>query len=474
MAKRSARANSSGQPGSMARPGRPTHVIVFRRPSEGNISLLAGVMKAKQATGAQMRSAVAELEAADGEHPKPVVYERLGVGLADLSPDQEEKLRRSDEVAVVAANELRSIPPIAERAPAGATSPSGRSVEAQPPHGANPAATADPLTAYLLGMRDAADLALRFRAGASGPADAVRSAPGLPISAGGGGLAWPLEMIGLSESGPRLTGQGVIVAVLDTGIDLTHPDFQHHDLGQAGRTASFIAGETVQDGNGHGTHCCGVVAGAAQSAGDERYSVAPDATLLAGKVLSDAGSGYDDGIIDGIDWAAEQGARVISLSLGSDRRIGRPFAAAYEAIAESLLAQDPGVLLVAAAGNSSYRPWWVSPVGNPAACPSVLAVAAVDRDGAVARFSCGQRDSIGEINLAAPGVAVYSAYTGGGFQILSGTSMATPHVAGAAALYLERDPYMSAAQLWAEMQQRARYLGSPADFGAGLVQVPRC
>ena len=133
--------------------------------------------------------------------------------------------------------------------------------------------------------------------------------------------------------------------------------------------------------------------------------MAPDADLIVGKVLNNEGEGQDDQILDGIDWAADFGAKIISMSLGSERAAGQPFATPYERLAERLLAS--GVLFVAAAGNESNRPFSTAAVGNPAACPSIMAVAAVDRNRQVASFSCAQLDGIGTLDISGPGVAVY-------------------------------------------------------------------
>jgi subtilisin len=131
--------------------------------------------------------------------------------------------------------------------------------------------------------------------------------------------------------------------------------------------------------------------------------------------------------------------------------------------------------MVAAAGNDSVRPSLVAPVGNPAACASVLAVAAVDPRGRTAPFSSGNSDGLGEIDLAAPGVGVLSAWPGGGVQRLSGTSMATPHVAGVAALYAQASPQLTGQALWDRLRATAQPLPGLArsDVGSGLVQAPR-
>ncbi len=160
------------------------------------------------------------------------------------------------------------------------------------------------------------------------------------------------------------------------------------------------------------------------------------------------------------------------MSLGSARQAGQPYSDPYERVAATLLTQ--GIILVAAAGNESQRPALIAPVGNPAACPSILAVAAVDGRDQVAYFSCGDVDGLGRLDLAAPGVGVYSAWLGGGYKRLSGTSMATPHVAGAAALWMQQDPELSGEALRDKLKLSARPLAAAvSDVGSGVVQVPR-
>jgi subtilisin family serine protease len=184
--------------------------------------------------------------------------------------------------------------------------------------------------------------------------------------------------------------------------------------------------------------------------------------------LSDGGSGWDDDILDGIAWAVDQGARVISMSLGSARSPQTSFAVAYERIAS----HEPDILFVAATGNESRRPKSTALVGNPAACPSFLSVAAIDEQNLIASFSCCEiPPDQAKVDISGPGVAVHSAWLGSGFATIDGTSMATPHVAGVAALYAERQPGADAKTLWHALTARALPLGAPTDFGAGLVQV---
>ena len=195
------------------------------------------------------------------------------------------------------------------------------------------------------------------------------------------------------------SGAKIRVAVLDTGFDLEHPDF----AGRTIQSRSFVPGEAVQDGHGHGTHCIGTALGRkCPPAGRPRYGVAHGAEIYAGKVLSNAGSGSDTGILAGIEWAIANKCAVVSMSLGAPTRPGQPFSQVYERVA--LRAQAMGTLIVAAAGNDSSRPGLTNPVSHPANCPSIMAVAALDPALAVASFSNrGINPDGGQIDIAAPG-----------------------------------------------------------------------
>ena len=277
---------------------------------------------------------------------------------------------------------------------------------------------------------------------------------------------WGIQAVG--ASGSRYTGSGVKVAVLDTGFDLLHPDFDGRDI----VSRSFIAGEPVQDGNGHGTHCAGTACGPVGTADHPRYGVAPDANLYVGKVLSDRGSGASGGVIEGIGWAITEGCTIISMSLGSPTFVGQPISVAYERAAQRALAQ--GSLIVAAAGNESNRPYRIAPLGSPGNCPSVFTVAAIDQGLRVATFSSGGTDpNAGALEIAAPGVNVFSSSPmPQRYRRLAGTSMATPHVAGVAALYAESDPALRGDRLWRRLEQTARSLEQPVrDVGNGLTQA---
>ncbi len=264
------------------------------------------------------------------------------------------------------------------------------------------------------------------------------------------------------------TGAGIKVAVLDTGFDLTHPDY----AGRTVQTNSFIAGEAVQDGNGHGTHCIGTACGSARPGLGPRYGVASGAEIFAGKVLSNAGSGGDASILAGINWAVQNKCEVVSMSLGRRVRPGEAPQTNYQTAGRRALAA--GTLIVAAAGNDSARPVQTTPVSSPANASSIAAIAAIDSRLRIARFSNrGTNPGGGEINLAGPGVDVLSSWPMPvRLRSISGTSMATPHVAGVAALLAEESKRFRGLDLYRELRRRARRLPLPrADVGNGLVQA---
>jgi subtilisin family serine protease len=253
--------------------------------------------------------------------------------------------------------------------------------------------------------------------------------------------------------------------VLDTGVDPDHPDLAPAIVA----AESFVAGD-ARDRHGHGTHVAGVLAGRRPVMGPA-YGVAPGARLHIGKVLDDDGRGTDAGVLDGIEWALEQGCRLVSLSLGSPWS-GPGYPIAYEQAARTAIAA--GSLLIAAAGNDSRRPDVLEPVNAPANAPSILAVAAVDHHDRVAAFSNPSFPGTGSVDVAAPGVAVRSAVPGGGQAAYDGTSMATPHVAGVAALLLEDRPSRSAWEVAARLHLDARRLTAASrDVGGGVAFAPR-
>ncbi|QWF85474.1 S8 family peptidase [Amycolatopsis sp. CA-230715] len=281
-----------------------------------------------------------------------------------------------------------------------------------------------------------------------------------------GELTWGLQAVNAANS--AATGAGVRVAVLDTGFDAEHPDF----AGRQVITSSFVDGEDAKDGHGHGTHCIGTSCGPRTPETKPGYGIAHQAEIYAGKVLSNEGSGSDGGILAGISWAISNGCAVVSMSLGAPTQAGQPYSKTFEQVAQR--AMERGTLVVAAAGNESKRSeGLVAPVGHPANCPSIMAIGAIDSAGAIADFSCGTVDDIGAVDLVGPGVDVYSSWPmPKRYNTISGTSMATPHAAGIAALTAQQ--YGSRGwELWARLTQHARRLALAAvDSGAGLVQAP--
>jgi subtilisin family serine protease len=208
-----------------------------------------------------------------------------------------------------------------------------------------------------------------------------------------------------------------------------------------------------------------------------RYGVAYNAEIFVGKVLSNQGSGADGGILAGIDWAIGNGCQIISMSLGAPTRRGATYSPIYEEVAKRALSQ--GTLIIAAAGNESNRPGFINPVARPANCPSIMAVAALDKQLQIASFSNSSiNPDGGGIDIAGPGVAVYSTWStkairrASRYLTIAGTSMATPHVAGIAALYAEATGKRGY-ELWALLMQNAQRINLPSvDVGIGLVQAP--
>ena len=277
-------------------------------------------------------------------------------------------------------------------------------------------------------------------------------------------LTWGLRATEVDASGA--TGSGMRVAVLDTGLDLDHPDF----AGRSITPRSFLAGATADDRHGHGTHSTGTACGSAAPAVGPRYGVAAQAEIFAGRVLDDRGSGTDASVLAGLDWAITNGCRVISMSLGADLHA---VSVAYETVGRRALAA--GALIVAAAGNNASRASGnLGFVGVPANSSSIMAVAAVDQHLRVADFSpAGSPVEGGQIDIAGPGVGVYSSWPmPRRNNTLSGTSMAAPHVAGIAALFAQTTGARGQA-LWDALVRAAQSLDLPAsDVGAGLVQAP--
>lgn len=273
--------------------------------------------------------------------------------------------------------------------------------------------------------------------------------PAEPRAAATSEIPWGVKRVNAPSAWATTMGQGVKVGIIDTGMDYAHPDLKAN---YAGGYNAIDASKPPLDDNGHGTHVAGIIGAVSDGVGV--IGVAPSVSLYAVKVLNAQGSGAYSAIIDGIQWAVTNKMAVVNMSLGSpsgSTAIQKAIEAAYKA----------GVTLVVAAGNDS------GPVNYPAKYPQAIAVAASDSADKIASFS--SRGA--EIAVIAPGVAINSTYMGGIYKSLSGTSMASPHVAGLAALAVARGAKTPAAVRKA-LQGAATGIGlQPAEQGAGLVDA---
>ncbi|AWW35814.1 hypothetical protein DN051_03410 [Streptomyces cadmiisoli] len=312
-------------------------------------------------------------------------------------------------------------------------------------------------------VKESHDDAARFWADLTGAADAksgaARAAEQAPALNGGVEKVWldakitadlesSVAQIGAPDVWQRgNTGQGVDVAVLDTGYDTGHPDL----AGVVASSRSFVPDEDVVDRNGHGTHVASTIAGSGAASDGKEKGVAPGVRLHVGKVLGNSGSGDFSMAIAGMEWAArETGARVISMSLGGSFPSDGtdPMSQAVDA-----LSAETGALFTVAAGNDGPG---ASTVAAPGAADSALTVGAVDAQDAMAAFSSRGprfRDDAIKPEITAPGVGIlaarsqYATFGSGSYASLNGTSMATPHVAGAAALVAARHPDWNGARI---------------------------
>lgn len=272
---------------------------------------------------------------------------------------------------------------------------------------------------------------------------------------------WGITRVNAPSAWLNSTGKNITIAVIDTGIDYNHPDLKTNVIGGI----SFVRKiRSFMDDNGHGTHVAGTIAALNNSIGV--VGVAPDAKLLGVKVLDRTGSGYMSWVIAGIDWAADpaNNVDVITMSLG-----GGPSEALNTSVNN---AYKLGIVVVAAAGNENGA------IIYPAAYASAIAVTATDSSNIRASFS-----NYGpEAELAAPGVSIYSTWKGGGYNTISGTSMATPHVTGVVALMLANPESCNTddivgctpSEVRTKLQNSAKDLGDSGwdkYFGYGLVNA---
>lgn len=295
----------------------------------------------------------------------------------------------------------------------------------------------------------------------SGPVNATLDESTVQI---GAPEAWALD----------LTGDDVTVAVLDTGIDASHPDLD----GRVIAAENFTDSPDVNDVIGHGTHVAGIVAGTG-AANSDYTGVAYGAELLNGKVLSDEGGGEEAWIIAGMEWAVEEGAHVVNMSLGGEPTDGTDLMS----VALNTLSEQTDTLFVVAAGNAGFDGQYT--VGSPGAADHALTVGSVDSaDDLAPSSSQGPRvgDDAIKPDVSAPGESIISALSGDAegtepidehYVESSGTSMAAPHVAGAAAILLQDQPDLTVPQLKALLMGSALSTADTVwEEGAGRIAIP--
>ena len=273
-------------------------------------------------------------------------------------------------------------------------------------------------------------------------------------------LPWGVDRIDAELAWSTSTGAGIKVAVVDTGIDMDHPDLAANIKGGFNAIAPkgrYKDPNNFDDDHGHGTHCAGIIAAVDNDIGV--VGVAPDAWLYGVKVLGRGGTGQTSDCIEGVQWCADNSMDVVSMSWGSttyDQALNDACEAAWTA----------GCVLVGAAGNSGVE----SPDLYPAGYSSVMAISATDSSDSLASFS----NYGDEIELAAPGVSIYSCYKNGAYATMSGTSMACPHVSGVAALILAAHPSYTNSQVRQTLWDTAEDLGASGwdpYYGYGLVDA---
>jgi subtilisin family serine protease len=271
-------------------------------------------------------------------------------------------------------------------------------------------------------------------------------------------VPWGVDRVWGSNSKPTVDGSGVKIGINDTGIDLDHEDLAANIQGEVNFVNSRKSGN---DDNGHGTHVAGTVAGIDNLVGV--IGVAGGADIYAIKTLDRRGSGFFSDVAAGIDWAVANGLDIVNMSLGGGK------STVMEVACEN--AEGAGLLLIAASGNSGDGSTATTEISYPAAEPSVVAVGATNSSDNLASFS-----STGpHLEVSGPGVSVESAWAGGGYKTISGTSMACPHAVGLAALIWEEMASPTGSSVRSELQKRVRDLGPDGHdngYGYGVVYYP--
>ena len=271
-------------------------------------------------------------------------------------------------------------------------------------------------------------------------------------------IDWGVYRVNAPAAWNNTTGSGVKIAIIDTGINRKHPDLT---VSGGINLIGSLHNKKWNDDNGHGTHVAGIIAARNNSIGV--LGVAPGAELYAVKVLDQYGGGRISDVIEGIEWAVQNDMDIISMSLGTNeysQALNDSSASAY----------NTGILLVASAGNNGDGNPSTNDVMYPAKLESVIAVSAIDRNNVAVSWSADGS----EVELAAPGVDIYSTWLDGSYHSMSGTSMAAPFVSGVAALMMQNNAGASPDEVRAAMAYNAIDLGVQGRdnvYGFGLVQA---
>lgn len=255
---------------------------------------------------------------------------------------------------------------------------------------------------------------------------------------------WGLAAYSIPEIWNKTDGQGVTVAVIDTGID------EHRHL-RVESHINFTDDSETTDTVGHGTHVAGIIASRAPHA----RGIAPGVKLLSLKALGHSGFGSNSGVAKAVTVAAQAGAEIICMSLGGPLR--------SQEVADAIhYASQEGVIVICAAGNDA------GPVNYPAALPETIAVGAVNQKGQRCEFSCSGE----QVTVCAPGENITSLWLNDGYATLSGTSMAAPFVAGVVALYLSACRSESCPEVIDALRETCTdvgALGHDPEYGWGLI-----
>ncbi|HEY7047522.1 MAG TPA: S8 family serine peptidase [Jatrophihabitantaceae bacterium] len=469
-------------------PVAPGAVPQFDRPPGKDITLLTGD-RVRVETGADGKPGVAALTAAPRGSGAPIAFQTLQHGsslyvvpsdAAALVADHELDLGLFD-VAYLAANgyaddATSGVPLIAQYPNATAATALAARADALP---------ASARTRSLLSIHSAAITVEKPHAASFWAAVTSRGSSG----ALGGGLTriWLDRKVhvDLDQSVPQigapaawaagLDGTGVTVATLDSGIDANHPDLAGKVIAQQ----NFTTDPDTADHLGHGTHVASIIGGTGAASGGKYKGVAPGVKLIVGKVIDDQDYGEDSWIIAGMEWAVQQHVRIVNMSIGGDPTDGTdPMSQALDE-----LSAQYGTLFVVAAGNAGPS---AQTVQTPGSADAALTVAAVTKSDTLASFSSrGPRaaDRALKPDIGAPGVDIVAARAAGTsmgrpvsdyYTMASGTSMATPHVSGAAAILAEEHPDWTGTQLKNALMSTAHDDGYTAfEQGTGRVDVAR-